>query len=167
MLQLESSSLIKKHSCIVDGGPLLQVAEDLSILLFIPFLDKLLYPLLGGYTPNMKNRIWIGSVLCVLAAAALIAMMYSAGLQSGFLSVIMKNHDDFPYHWYIPAVAIVSTVVLGLSEVLIEVGGMYTHTRTHQHTHTNTCIERATCLSAKRTSKYSDVMSCSFSFNSS
>ena len=70
----------------------------------------------------MKNRIGIGSVLCVLVAAALTAMFYSTGLQSGFPLAI--NHPNtFSYGWYVPAVAIASAVILGLSEVLIEVGG--------------------------------------------
>ena len=127
MLQLESDHLFKRISCIFDGGPILQTAEDLSILLFIPFLDKLLYPLLGGYTPNMKNRIALGSVLCVTVAAALVAMLYLTGLQSGFPQVTDDN-SGFSYEWYIPTVAIASAMILGLSEIFIEVGGMHLHT---------------------------------------
>ena len=122
MLQLESIYLIRSSSCIIDGGTLLQLAEYLSILLFIPFLDKLLYPLLAGYTPSMKNRIGIGSVLCILVAGGLIAMMYSTGLKQGFSSV---KKGSFSYDWYVPVVAIGSAVILGLSEIMIEVGGMH------------------------------------------
>ena len=130
--------MIRTTSCIFDSGSLLQIAEDLSILLFIPFLDKLLYPLLGGYSPSMKNRIGIGSVLCVLVAAALTAMFYSTGLQTGFPAT---NHPDkFSYGWYVPAVAIASTVMLGLSEVLIEVGGTYVLTSVCMYVRISACV---------------------------
>ena len=102
------------------------MAEDLSILLFIPFLDKLLYPLLGGYTPNMKNRIAIGSVLCILVAAGLTAMLYLTRLHRGFL-LVTSSTNRFLYGWYVPTVAIASAVILGLSEILIEVGGTREH----------------------------------------
>jgi len=94
--------------------------------LFIPILDKLLYPFLGGYTPNMKNRIAIGSVLCVLVAAVLTALFYSTGLQTGF-PLAHSHPDDFSYGWYVPFIAVISALVLGLSEIMIEVGGMYIH----------------------------------------
>ena len=123
---MESENLFKKVSCIFDGSPILEMAEDLSILLFIPFLDKLLYPLLGGYTPNMKNRIAIGSVLCILMATSLTAMVYLTGLHRGF-PLVTSSTDGFSYGWYVPTVAIVSAVILGLSEILIEVGGMTEH----------------------------------------
>jgi len=121
VLQYESDRLIKGAPCIFRGGSLLNLAEDFSILLFIPLLDKLLYPLLGGYTPSMMNRIGIGSVLCVLVIAVLTAMLYSTGLQNGFPMV--NDPDHHSYGWYVPAVAIASAVMLGLSEILIEVGG--------------------------------------------
>ena len=117
--------MFKKVSCIFDGSPILQTAEDLSILIFIPLLDKLLYPLLGGYTPNMKNRIAMGSVLCILVAAGLTAMMYLTGLHRGF--PLVTSSTNFSYGWYVPTVAIASAVILGLSEILIEVGGTYEH----------------------------------------
>lgn len=122
MLQYESDRLIRTTLCIFKGGPLLNLAENLSILMFIPFLDKLIYPLLGGYTPSMMNRIAIGSVLCVLVVAVLTAMLYSTGLQGGF-PLVSDPKSGYSHGWYIPAVAIASAVMLGLSEILIEVGG--------------------------------------------
>jgi len=122
VLQLFSDALIKSTECYFNGEVLLTVAENLTILIIIPVFDKLVYPVLGGYTPNMLNRIGIGSILCLMSASVLTAALYSFDLARKF--PVTKIHHYKPTVWYIPAaLSIGSAAVLGLSEVLIEVGG--------------------------------------------
>ena len=73
----------------------------------------------------MKNRIAIGSVLCVLVVAMLTALFYSTGLQTGF-PLAHSHPGHFSHGWFVPTIAVASAMVLGLSEIMIEVGGTYT-----------------------------------------
>jgi len=123
VLQLFSNVLIESIECYLNGSILLTVAEDLTILIIIPVFDKLVYPFLGGYTPNMLNRIGIGSALCLISASTITAVLYLFDLARKF-PFTRIHYSKSSSVWHIPgALSLGSAAVLGLSEVLIEVGG--------------------------------------------
>jgi len=138
---LFSDFLIKSTECYFNGSILLTVAENLTILIIIPVFDKLVYPLLGGYIPNMLSRIAIGSALCLISASTIIAVLYSFRLARKF--PVTQIHHPESSVWYISAaLSIGSAAVLGLSEVLIEVGGKLVLYIIHAHVCTWSCVNR-------------------------
>ena len=57
------------NSSSVKGYLVQNLINPITIIVFVPFLNNMLFPLLGNYMPNMRKRIAIGIVLIIVAAA--------------------------------------------------------------------------------------------------
>jgi len=84
----------------------------LTIMILIPLLNHIVYPLLDNYTPNMRKRIGIGTFLAIPLAVSLV-------LIEGFEVHTGLDASVQIYSFIFPA------VLLSVSEVFAYVTGTY------------------------------------------
>ncbi|KAK4495971.1 hypothetical protein PRZ48_013239 [Zasmidium cellare] len=116
---------------------LMQNFDPISIIVFIPILDKLVYPALRKWKIELRPiaRITIGFVLaslCLAYAAIVQHLIYSAGpcyKQPGKCPAGMDGDSPLPNHVHI-AVQTPAYVFIGVSEIFISVTGLeYAYTK--------------------------------------
>lgn len=116
---------------------LMQNFDPISIIIFIPILDRVVYPLLRKMHIELKPiaRITIGFVLaalCVAYAAIVQHIIYSAGPcygHPGGCPAGMDGDTPLPNHVHI-AVQTPAYVFIGLAEIFISVTGLeYAYTK--------------------------------------
>jgi POT family proton-dependent oligopeptide transporter len=116
---------------------LMQNFDPISIIIFIPILDRLVYPALRKYHIELKPiaRITIGFVLaalCVAYAAIVQHIIYSAGpcyRSPGHCPAGMDGETSLPNHVHI-VVQTPAYVFIGVAEIFISVTGLeYAYTK--------------------------------------
>ena len=63
------------------------ILDSLLIILLIPLLDQVIYPILGEFTPSMLRRIGIGFCAVILCCA------FELGIENAVVSTISR-HDN-------------------------------------------------------------------------
>lgn len=91
---------------------LIILVNVLTIMILIPLLNHIVYPLLDNYTPNMRKRIGIGTFLAIPLAVSLV-------LIEGFEVHTGLDASVQIYSFIFPA------VLLSVSEVFTYVTGTY------------------------------------------
>ena len=89
---------------------LLILVNVVTIMIIIPLLNHIVYPLLDNYTPNMRKRIGIGTFLAIPVAVSLV-------LIEGFEVHARLDASVQIYSLILPA------VLLSISEVFAYVTG--------------------------------------------
>ncbi|CAJ2501148.1 Uu.00g040010.m01.CDS01 [Anthostomella pinea] len=116
---------------------LMQNFDPISILVFIPILDRIVYPLLRKMNIELKPiaRISIGFMfagLCLAYAAIVQHIIYSTGPcfdRPGACPAGMDGESPLPNHVHI-AVQTPAYVLIGISEIFISVTGLeYAYTK--------------------------------------
>ena len=95
------------------------------IIIFIPILNFVIFPLLREYTPNMQKRIGIGYILAILSPLSLLiissmgyVMLTAAGEDASRACFLNKPQFHIPInHWTV----LLPHLVISLSEVFVMV----------------------------------------------
>jgi len=91
---------------------LIILVNVLTIMILIPLLNHIVYPLLDNYTPNMRKRIGIGTFLAIPLAVSLV-LIEGFEVHTGLVASVHIYSFIFP------------AVLLSVSEVFTYVTGTY------------------------------------------
>lgn len=124
---------------------LMQNFDPISIIVFIPILDKVVYPILRKLKIELKPiaRITIGfflASLCLMYAAIVQHIIYSAGPcygSPGACAAGMDGDSSLPNHVHI-AVQTPAYVFIGLAEIFISGKSILSKTSSHCQSLTST-----------------------------